>query len=198
MANDSSTGGYLDPAASPAPLQGQDFDRFMQQVVVNITGIAGQFVRPRWQPEPPNAPPNSTDWAAIGAIDFNADTFPSVSHVDTDSGGRDVLFEQEEVAMLVSFFGPNAVRNAAVFRDGLKIAQNREVLASADIAVIDTGRITAVPALMHERWQYRVDLPFNLRRAIRRFYPVLNILSATGSIITDNDPQLMEPINVTP
>lgn len=195
MANDSSTGGPLLPAASPAPLEGQDLDRFLQQFIVGVTAMDPTTVRPRWQVEPPNKPPVQSDWAAVGVIDRRADTYAVESH-RADSDGADVIFRQEFLDVMVSFYGAAAGANAARLRDGLSVAQNREVLTDADMSLINVSDLTRAPTLLHERWQDRYDVTLFIVRAVRRVYPVLNLVSAHGTIVTDNDPPLSESIDV--
>ena len=194
MPNNSATGGTLLPAA-PAPLEGQSLDRFLQQVVAAVTGLDGTLVRPRWQKEPPNMPRVGIDWAAVGVMRREADTYASVMHSE-HTPGADTVFRQEKLHVLVSFYGDTAADNAGRLREGLSVAQNREILDTVDMAYIGADETVTAPSLVNERWQYRVDLPMVFVRAIRRTYPVLNLLSASGSIVTDNDPQLVEPINV--
>lgn len=196
MANDSSTGGVLTPEASPAPLYGQALDRFIQQTFAPIVGLAGPMMRPRWQKEPPNMPPNNQNWAAVGVTNFKGDVFAAVVH-NPSGQGSDTVFRQEELTVLASFYGPDAANYAALLREGLSVPQNREVLTANNMGLIEVSDITPVPSLLNERWQYRVDVTVGLRRAVLRTYPILNILSAEGSIVTDNDPPLTEPINVT-
>lgn len=184
MTNSSATGGYLVPAPSPAPLEGQDFNRFLQQIVVGITGMEGNLVRPRWQPEPPNWPAVGSDWAALGIIGRKADTFAVELH-DPNGDGSSELRRHEEVELLVSFYGPNADLNAELLRDGLQISQNREVMQLASMNLVETGECLAVPSLEKDKWLYRVDLRVVIRRQIRRVYPVLNLLSANGTLNTD-------------
>lgn len=197
MTNTSATGGFLAPVPSPAPLEGTALDDFIQELVVGVTGLDGKFVRPRWQAEPPNMPARNVDWSAVGVMDYKGDTFAAITH-NPDDGGADTVYRQEELNVLVSFYGPNATNYASLLREGLSVPQNREVLLNNDMALISVGNLTPAPALMNERWQFRIDVSVGLRRAVRRTYPVLNILSVDGSIITDTDPQLSEPINVTP
>lgn len=195
MSNDSATGGPLVPASVPAPLEGQALDRFVQQLIVGITGMPGASVRPRWQPEPPNIPEIPDDWAAVGIHNRAADTYAAIVH-NPASAGTDTVFRQEFLSVLVSFYGSGAGNNAAILRDGLSVPQNREVLTNADMGLVSVGDIVVAPTLRNERWQYRVDVSFDLVRAIRRTYPVLNLASASGTIVTDNDPPLSASINV--
>jgi len=194
MPNTSATGGFLTPSASPAPLEDAALDRFLQQFVANVSGMTPSNVRPRWQKEPPNMPPVGSDWAAVGVQDMRSDMYPAELH-KADSDGSNTVFSQEQLDVLVSFYGDNARRNAAILRDGLFVAQNREWLIYNDMGLVTVGSLTPAPSLVNERWQYRIDFIFTLVRAVRRTYPVLNLLSAEGTIVTDTDPPLSEPIN---
>lgn len=185
MSNTSATGGYLVPAPLTPPLEGVPFRTFLQAVVVGITGLPGNLVRPAWQPEPLNLPPNGTDWAAIRTTSSDPDTYAVVTH-DPSGQGQDILQRHETVNMLVSFYGPGADSNAALLQDGLQIAQNREVLTLSEVALQQTQAPVTVPVLIKEMWYYRVDLLVIFKRKIKRFYPVLNVLSAEGSISTDS------------
>lgn len=188
MTNTSATGGYLAPEASPAPLEGQDLNRFLQQVVVGVTGLSGTLVRPRWQAVPPNLPAAATVWAAVGVLSRPSDTFPHVLH-DPDVLGADVLTRNETLNLQVSFYdtGTNgqADKFCAILRDGLVIAQNREVLGLNGMVLNSTGDPQPVPALLKQRWLYRVDLPVVIVREVRRVYPILNLASFVGTLVND-------------
>jgi hypothetical protein len=184
MANDSSTGGYLTPATSPAPLEGQALNRFLQQVWVGITGLDGTLIRPRWQPEPPAIPAFGTDWMAFGITRRKGDTFTSTIH-DPTGNGNDSVYRQEVLDILCTFYGPDADNYASLLREGLFVSQNREVLQLNNFGLVEVGEAIAVPELIKERWTYRVDMKVTLRRSILRTYPVLNILSAEGTVDTD-------------
>lgn len=184
MANDSSAGGYLTPATSPAPLEGQALNRFLQQVWVGITGLDGMLIRPRWQAEPPAIPPFGTDWMAFGITRRKGDTFTSTIH-DPTGNGNDSVYRQEMLDILCTFYGPDADNYASLLREGLFVAQNREVLQLNNFGLVEVGEAVAVPEIIKDRWTYRVDMRVTLRRSILRTYPVLNILSAEGTVDTD-------------
>lgn len=194
MSNNSSTGGFISPAASPAPLEDQELNRFLQQIVVGITGLTDTSVRPRWQPEPPNLPDQSTNWAAIGVTNTTPDTFGVELHNPTGNG--DDQFQRHEIiTILTSFYGPNANYYCALLRDGLQIAQNREILQVNGMGLVETGSITTVPSLVKDRWLYRIDMPMIIKRGIFRSYPVLNILSSEIELDTE---AVQVDINVQP
>ncbi len=186
MPNTSATGGPLLPNPSPAPepLEGQSLARFLQQFLVAVSGIDGTLVRPRWQGEPPVIPDAAVAWAAIGRTTTKADVFPYVGHVG-EGDGYDEMRRHEDMDVLASFYdlGVSGLADmyAARFRDGVQIAQNREILTLADMNLIETGDTQTVPSLLKQRWLYRVDINIRIRRRVRRFYPVLNILTASGS-----------------
>jgi hypothetical protein len=186
VVNTSASGGYLAPEAVPAPLEGEALLRFIQQFVVGITGLPGDMVRPRWQPEPPNIPSAGEAWAAIGVSARPSDTYPYVGEIDTPEGGVAELQRHEDLNILSSFYGLGSGSLADEFcarlRDGLSISQNLEPLFHAGMGFISCGVPVAVPSLLKERWLYRVDLPFGIRRAIVRRYPVRTILSAEGEV----------------
>lgn len=182
MANTSATGGYLAPAITPAPLQGQSLEDFLQQVLSFVSGLPGKSVIPRWQQEPPNLANIGTNWAALGIQTTDPDWNAVQTH---DPDGTTKLSRNEQVEILTSFYGPQAELYAGVFRDGIQVDQNREVLQLAEMGLVSTGRATAVPSLVKERWLYRVDLPWVINRLVRRTYPVLNLLIAQGTL--DNE-----------
>ena len=185
--NDSSTGGYLTPSVTPAPLQGDSLNTFIQPVIVGITGLPGAMVRPAFQTEPPDAPDGGTAWAAFRYTSRKTDNYPFVGH-NTD--GSDTLRRHEEIDILVSFYdlGSSGLADqyAALLRDGLSIPQNLEVLKQNGMGFVGCGEITTVPVILKQRWLYRVDLPFTIRREIVRVYQVLNLLTATATVTTDS------------
>lgn len=195
MSNDSTTAGLLTPNATPAPLADDDLANFLQHLVVGLTGIAGPLVRPRWQPQPPNLPAQSVSWVALGVRNRTAQTFAYEAH-DPAGDGKDYIQRHEELEILCSFYGPNADRNAALFRDGLSVEQNRTYLVSAEMGLISVGSAISVPELVNNLWYMRVDMPFFIRRAVTRTYKILNLLSSSGVIITDIPPRTV-PFEVT-
>lgn len=189
MSNNSASGGFLQPSAAPSPLEGQDLNRFLQQIIVGISGLDGTLVRPRWQTEMPVIPDAATVWAAMGITTRPRDTFAAIVH-GSSGQGYDELRRHETLHTLCSFYdtGVNgqADKFCAIVADGLAIPQNREVLTLNGFGLVNTGDPTAVPSLWKERWLYRVDLQILFRRQIKRQYQVLNLLSAQGEFIADN------------
>jgi len=186
VANDSSTGGFL-PGTGVLALADDALDDLLQATVAGITGIDGSLVRPRWQPVVPKQPEPGTDWCAIGITQFNPMDYPSEVHDGTGDGST-TLTHWEEFTLLASLYGPHGNGNARCLRDGLYLAQNREAVAAQGIDLVSVDQILAVPDLVNEQWVKRYDVPIRMRASAVRLYPILNLLSADDSIVTDNHP----------
>lgn len=181
MANTSATGGYVQPASTATPEEDLALDLIVQAMVAGITGLDGSLVRPRWQPTQPRMPEITVTWCAIGVTLIRPDDNAAIEH-DPTGQGADNLVRHEDLEVLATFYGPEAALRAAMLRDGLQIAQNREAINASGIGFVKAGEIRPVPELVNQQWVRRQDLPISLRRIVRRTYPVLNILSAPVSI----------------
>lgn len=183
MPNTSATGGPLLPSSS-APSDDDALVDFLNAVIAGITGLSGTLIRPRWQERPPPLPPVGTTWMATGIGTRSGDTFPEVEH-DPDGEGADNLNQHEEFVLDCTFYGPAAQSTATLLRDGLNIAQNREVLDTNGVKFIATGPMPNTPEVVNQRWLMRTDMPITFRREVGRTYPVLNIIEAVGTVVTD-------------
>lgn len=187
MPNDSSTGGYLAPAGAPAPLEGAALSDFLQGWLVGVLGGAldGTKVMPRWQTEPPTIP--TPPFAAFGVTTRRAETYAFVQHVP---GVGDRVTRHEVLDLVASFYDQGIVGQAdalaAALRDGASVPQNLEALYNADMALVATGDITAVPTILKMQTLYRADLSLSISRRIVRLYPVLDLASADAYINFDN------------
>lgn len=181
---DSSTGGYLSPAVASLPLEDDALTAIFQQMIVGITGLPGNMVRPRWQPNPPKQPEPTVNWCALGIAVQTLDDGPAIVH-NGAGNGSDTYIRHEQIDVLASFYGPNGMQNAQLLSDGLAIPQNLEQLKAQDMSSVDTGQIRAVPDLINEQWVRRYDIELTFRRKITRSYNVLNILTAQGTVQTN-------------
>ena len=191
---DSSTGGYLQPAVTSPPLEDDALTAIFQQMIVGITALPGNMVRPRWQPNPPKQPEPTVNWCALGIAVQTLDDGPAIVH-NGAGNGSDTYIRHEQIDVLASFYGPNAMQNAQLLSDGLAIPQNLEQLKAQDMNSVDTGQIRAAPDLINEQWVRRYDLELTFRRKITRTYSVLSILTANGTIQASTP--LTSTINVT-
>jgi len=179
---DSSTGGYLLPASSP--LVGDPLTDFFSALVVGITNLPANMVRPRWQPEAPDIPAFGIDWCGIGITDQDPDTYAAEIHHPNGDGSTEIR-RHEVLTILASFYGPNGNQWATQFSMGLQVAQNREVFSLSNMGLVKSGTVKAIPTLMKERWLYRFDVEFLVKRQLVGTYNVLNLLAAEAEIITD-------------
>lgn len=204
MTNTSATGGFLTPDANPyipATQNGPALVAFIQTQLVGLTGLPGNLVRQRWQPNPPNLPANTVDWAAFAVVEGKGETNATEYHITPDPtvdplypDPFDVIERNEEFSVPVSVYGPNADTNARLIRENYSVAQNREPLFLNGIGYVGAGTVTPMPSLVNEIWYYRVDITLSFRRVVRQVYPVLNIASADGTLNTDIPPTTREII----
>jgi hypothetical protein len=197
MPNNSASGGPLQPNNPPAPpLQSQALLVFLQKWFVQLSALDTSLVIAGFQPEPPIIPAAATAWMAFSILARPADTFPSVEHVgatvEPPVDGYDQLQRNEELQILCSFFDTGSTGIAdqigSLVRDNLAIPQNSEYLKSQGQQMVlgSVGELVSAPVLVKERWLYRVDLPVNVRRMVNRNYPVLDVSSAGGSIVSSS------------
>ncbi|WP_288074671.1 hypothetical protein [Pseudomonas sp.] len=182
MANTSATGGYLAPGGPPLPAD-IGLEDILQPMVAGITGLAGQYVRPRWQPKPPKQPEPSVDWCAIGVTSTTNDANPAIEH-DGTGDGEDRYQRHQQIDVLASFYGPNAQGYGQRLSDGIYLPQNGEAIRQSGMVFVEAGELIAVPELVNQQWIRRYDLRIRLRRKIERTYQVLNILSAAPAVTT--------------
>jgi hypothetical protein len=212
MTNTSATGGPLVPGpgvysysfllatdptywANSQPPDGQSLDDFMAQMVVGITQLPSHLVRPLYQEDPPELPPHGTDWMNVGVMNTELDPgwpweFSSTSAqvpLDADGNQLGLMTERHETFdLLCSSYGPRADWFDGLIRDGFPIGQNQELLLLTGMALVRVGGRTLAPEYLRQRWVRRVDRRIKIHRALRRLYPILNVLTATGDILRDN------------
>lgn len=179
--NTSATGGYLSPEPqTPAALTSRGLDQALQSLVQGITRLPGNLVRPRAQENPPPRPDADVNWAAVAAANQTPDWTGIVTHENTPEGiGRDVLLRYETFDLMASFYGPLSRDYADLLVDSLLIAQNRWELRKVGVAVVGVRSVRNSPDLLNQRWFGATDVEIEMRREIRKVYPVLNLVSSS-------------------
>lgn len=190
---DSSTGGYLTPSDASPPLEDAALESVMQKLIVGISGLPGNMVRPRWQPTVPKQPEANENWCAFGITEREALDYPALKH---DPAGFDVYTQHFEIRLLATFYGPKGAQYASQLHDGLYVPQNAEQLKKDDIGVVEAGSILSVPEFVNQQWIRRYDMHIVLRRKVTRIYSILNIESAGVTVHADTP--LTTTINITP
>lgn len=181
MPNTSATLGYLTPV-SATPVENDAFEDLIADVVAGISGLDRGMVRPRWQVKPPAMPAVTVNWCAVGVTSIDPD-YAAVKVHNPAGDGTDEFHRHATVAVLASFYGPQAYSLASQVGDGLMVDQNRDVLRASGVVILDATRMRTASDLINEQWVRRVDLEINLRRVIERTYQILNVLSAVGEIV---------------
>lgn len=183
----SSAAGYLPPLNSV--IDDAALIDVFQGVIAGITGIDGSLFFPRWQEEEPNLPAWGTDWGALGVTSRTADVFPANIHYPDNNGdlGHDIVVREEEINVMVSFYGPHAEGNGTRLREGLFVEQNRSALRHFGIALIEVTDFTHIPEFIKQRWLNRMDVTVRFRRQVIRAYAILDLVKAEG-VITANRP----------
>jgi hypothetical protein len=203
QASDSSRSGFLQPGRSdefaldssswgfeagswvPGGLEGQNLEDFIQQFVAGVAGLDGTLTRPRWQPEPPNIPAFGTTWAAVGIMRRRPLGFVGAVLHNPANDGHDLMLRHEQLEVLVTFYGPQCDDYSSNLHDGLMIWQNREVLRLVGMGFVEITESIRVPEYIKNQWVDRVDKTLFINRIIVRRYPVLNLLSAAGAVMTE-------------
>lgn len=180
--NTSATGGYLLPQAQPSVFGTQTFEEFLQQVFVGISGLSGNLVRPRWQPKPPTQPDNDVNWLSIGLTEDDSDTN---AYVGVDSNGNNQFMRMEALSVECMFYGPRSLEVGKIVRDGFQIRQNLETLQASNMNFVNTSRMVRTPDFVNELWIDRWAMTVYMRREILRVYPILTLLSGSGSLIAN-------------
>ena len=180
--NNSASGGFLLPQPQPSPFSGLTFEEFLQSVLVGVSGLPGNLVRPKWQENPPANPEISVNWLAFGLTEDDSDTN---AYVGIDDDGNNQFMRMEDLPLQCTFYGPQSLEYGQALRDGLQIPQNLEKLQSANMGFVNTSRMTRVPDFVNERWVNRWEMTVFLRRQIMRVYPILTFVSGSGSLIAN-------------
>ena len=184
MSNTSATGGFIAPSGGSI-VEDNALDTILQALVVGVTSLPANLVRPRWQPVPPVMPEETTDWAAVGVIEETSQSAVAEIHIP-DGLGSSVSLDTDELSVMVSFYGPNARGKAKLLRTGLMIAQNRESLYGTGMQLIGVpGVSTFVPEIISQTTYRRVDITFRLRRETVLTWPIENILTAPVTATRD-------------
>lgn len=185
IAPDSTQQGYLRPD-NPREY-GAALEDVLQDLLVGLTGLPGNLVRPRYQPAVPGVPDASTDWCAFSVAVEGADWNPAVESDPNANGGAGEyrVSRSEDVTATFSFHGPNGQLNATVVRDGFGVGQNRDAIEARGLKFVEAHDIVYAPFLLKDVWVKKSDLRVSFRRWVTRTYGIRNFASASGVI--DNE-----------
>ena len=171
----------------PSPTSSEEVIDLLTRLVVNITSLQTNLVRPRWQPTPPEQPPVNVTWAAVGVVGRSAQGFNYQGMSNLPGTNIEALLQRRWASfeVLVSFYGPNSDDISEQFRDGVQIVQNLAGLYSAGIKITSVDSILKVPDLVNLQWIDHNDIRLELVREFDRYYPMKSVIEANGSLVTD-------------
>ena len=173
--------GYLLPTSSEQLPGDLSLEDFIQTVITGISGLPGQMVRPKWQLNPPKQPQILDNWIAFGISSITPD---ANAYNGQDADDNNELKRNETIEVQLAFYGPNAMENISVFRDGLWIQQNLESMFKARMGFRGIGPANRIPDLINERWVDRYEVTLVLVREVVRTYPILSFASVRGVLHT--------------
>lgn len=178
---------YVNPSLNPVLPNRLSLIQFIQTVMVGVSGLPGTLVRPRWQQKPPPQPGIDTDWLAFGIIFSDPDANGYLGDGPIVGDEQTTISQRHEgLEVLCSIYGPNALENADIIRDGFQIPWNLDGLRQGNMGFVCTGKIIHLPELINERWVERYEMTVSLRREIQRTYPILTFISASGTMSADS------------
>lgn len=189
---DSSVAGFLRPLSSP--LYDDPLDDYFHDFLVGMSGLPGDLVRPRWQPEPPNQPDFTVNWIAFGFPRIVEDAF-AYQGQDPDNPETGLVQRDEILTMLMSIYGPQGGQLGKQISAGLQLSQNRAYLRTQQISLVEVEDMIKLPALLKEKWVPRVDINVRFRRRAGWVFAVRSVDSVAAGL--DNEIYIT-PITVEP
>jgi hypothetical protein len=186
--NASTAAGTLQPTPQAIAGQvqaGEDLENFLQQWIASVAGIDEVWVRPRWQPQPPNLPDFGQDWVSVGITESTPLNIYAAA-IWYPAYGIQQFQRHVEFTLLCSFYGPNCAFYSGNLHIGAQVEQNHWILKTKGVKLIDTGGGRRVPELIKEQWWDRIDIEVTFRRIIRRNYQIRPIASAAACVTIDD------------
>lgn len=179
--NTSATGGIMLPHPQTPTLvtapPNLTLTQFIQTLLVGLSNLPAPLVRPDWQVEPPKNPDLPVNWIAFGIVGNEPD---ANAYQSIDENEVVTLQRQETLEIQISVYGPEALDNISLVRDGLQIPQNSAALRRANMGYVNIEKAHHIPDLINERWVDRWVTKIFLHRYIQRIYPIVTFLSASG------------------
>lgn len=164
---------YLKPDVTEITIE--QVEQVIHDLILGLTDIPGDLIRPVWQEEQPQQPTILTNWCAFGFTEFRNQWLPIK---DYSSGTQMTMMEFFTCALWM--YGPQAVNNCALIRDSLFISRNREALLAVGTKFIDTSAIRRIPELINTKMYERAYMEIELVRGVYRNY---NIQEITGGSV---------------
>ena len=179
--NTTAAGSFMKPAFTEKLPAGLTLTQFIQAVLTGISCIPGPLVRPKWQPDPPKNPDGTVNWISFGIEESKPD---ANGYLGMNADEATVYQRRAELEIQVQIYGPEAMENADLIRDGFQIPQNLQALTKANMGLKEVGPARHLPDLVNGKFINRMIMSVFIRREVQRIYPILSIVSASGTIHT--------------
>lgn len=163
---DSTVDGYIPPVGLVE--YDQELEDVFQGLIVGVTSLQGDLVRPRWQQDPPPMPAIGENWCAFGVKTIRADDGPYFHQNAEDMDS----VRHEGIELTLSFYGNHGQSIANIFKDGLTIPQNIAQLRQQKIKYIGCSEIVTAPDFLNQQYVHRYDLVASFRRKTMRTYAI--------------------------
>lgn len=188
IVSDSSQVGYLQPIAEE--LNDLQLEDLLQDVLVNLSALDSEFVRPAYQETPPPIPNPSTNWLAFHVTSQQTNKTNETRYInDTAVKG---FYQKFTVA--ISCYGNKAQFYANNIIDSLQLHQNRDVLTDNKIVFHGSTDTINATEIIANKWFRRVDFNIDFERVYEKTYGVKCLTDLNGIIqyADSQDPFLVE------
>ena len=157
----------------------------IRQYVSLCTGLGMKFVREAYIAAPGVQPSPETDWCAVNIdrIEFLGTPYQQGVRGDLakpESGYAETI-QHQILHCAASFYGPDAMETASVFRDSFSLGHNLSWLKRKGLSGISIDEtFQRLPDMFGNRWIDRYQLGFRLGRAVTRKYGIRDIAGFSG------------------
>lgn len=167
---------WLIPVGEPIPYD-EELRDIVHDILVGISGLPNEYVRPAWQPTPPVQLPAIANWLAFAIKTTPAEDYPAdIQSADPDSQ-QSIQIQHEVIDVLLSFYGPRGGGYCARTKAGLYQPSNRGKIRGMGLHFVNASDLVYVPELTNAQWINRVDMPIEFRRITKRVYEVRDIVT---------------------
>lgn len=107
------------------------------------------------------------------------------------------MIRNQILEVKISFYGPKSRSIQGLFRDGVNVTQNRDILSLNGFAIVSLSEPRNISFQLNGQWVRRIDQFIRFRRVIKTTYPIETLLSGKAGLYLDTETGLIfEDINV--
>lgn len=149
---------------------------YISSLVVNLTGITSDLVRPAFQRRPAPMPEQGVNWCSFYLAESNTEGMwrgPALVRK-----GKDFKIPDRQIVTFQFFFyGDDCFELCSKFYSGLQIRENWDYLTLKNISILKWDDMLIVPRKYNEVYVYRADIKVYLSVAYNRtvIMPYFNV-----------------------